>query len=169
MTTWKDGGYRHDIFGHDVINEEDGRSICRVFTKQVGDINSKPTPWPDERNFHLILKAPETAKALNMIAEGAIVSPEQPPEKIAEQVLRVFQLVREENLEYRKIIGAQQRQVAQMLAALESIMAVKPPCWSDLPAVLRIHPQCRAIARDAIAAVKGEDSEDVENHNDELA
>lgn len=66
------------------------------------------------------------------------------------------------------VTSCQNKQRAQLIAAapvmleaLEAIMAVKPPRWPDLPAVLRIHPQCRAIARTAIAAAKGEASDDI--------
>ena len=104
----------------------------------------------------------EMVKALRAIAEGAIVSPEQSPEKIAEQVLRVLRLVREENLEYLKIIGAQQKRAERAEEALEKIAALKYPPWGDANDILKIFHQCNAIARAAIAAAKGESDEENE-------
>ena len=103
-------------------------------------------------------------KALREIAEGAIVSPDQPPGKIAEQALRVLQLAREENLEYLKIISVQQRRAERAEAALEAIqhraeyMLEGADSFVDSANWEKV----RGIAHAAIAAAKGEVSEETE-------
>jgi hypothetical protein len=58
-----------------------------------------------------------------------------------------------------------------MLEALEAIAELDPAFWCEVPeeGIVAVCDQCKEIARAAIAAVKGESDEDVENHNDELA
>ena len=155
MTTWKDGG-PYGNYSHEVTDETGRQSICHVRTrcnKYAEDSDRRKwtiVSWPKgEANFALILQAPRMLEALEEIAKGAIVSPEQPPEKIAEQVLRVLQLAREDCVKSLEFIGAQQRRAERAEAALEEIAAL------DLGAC----DQCKEIALAAIAAVKGEDDE----------
>lgn len=165
MTTWKDGGDSGRIY-REIVNEAETHVIAKVRIRRSAPYRPalNPTrPWPEgEANFHLILAAPETAEALGKIAHGAIVSPEQPPEKVAEQVLRVLQLVREQNCEYFLLISAQQRWAERAKEALEAIRDQAECFLQPLPAscTSRVRWEVvrdRAIA--AIAAAKGEDSE----------
>lgn len=120
MTTWTDGG-NYGRFCREITNE-DGRGICRVWTQQVATHIGGTEPWPEGKaNFALILKAPQMLEALRVIAHGAIVSPEQPPEKIAEQVLRVLRLIREQNCEYLLLINAQQQRAERAEEALAAL------------------------------------------------
>ena len=139
MTTWKDGGW----YGLDRREITDGRDkICTVTVKRLGNRFSAPKSWPEgEANFRLILQAPQMLEALRTIAEGAIVSPDQAPEKIAEQVLRVLRIAREAAAEYMVWVGMQQKRAERAEAALEAIVAL------DLGAC----DQCKEIARTALA------------------
>lgn len=154
MTNWKDGG-PYGLLCREITNET-GDVICKVWTKRYESPRSIE-PWPQgKENFALILQAPQTLEALNTIAEGAIVSPDQPPEKVAEQVLRVLQLVREQNCEYLLLIGAQQQRAERAEEALEAIVELKPPRWPSQGDVLGVYHRHKEIARAAIAAVKQE-------------
>jgi len=53
--------------------------------------------------------------------------------------------------DFRLILAA-----PQMLEALEKIAALKYPPWGDANDILKIFHQCNAIARAAIAVVKGD-------------
>ena len=59
----------------------------------------------------------------------------------------------------------------EMLEALEAIAELDSDYWcgDHELGIVAVCDRSKEIARAAIAAVKGEDSEDVENHNDELA
>lgn len=163
MTTWKDGGQLGQL--REIANEN-GHTIYLVLVQRAID-GGEAKPWPEgEANFRLILKAPQMLEALEAIAEGAIVSPDQSPREIAESALRVLQLVREQNLEYLLHISTQQKraeraesQVSKMLEALEKIAALETPRWPSLAEVADIYEQSMKIARAAIAAVKGENNE----------
>ena len=126
----------------------------------------------DEQRAQFVASAPKMQEALKTIAEGAIVSSEQSPEKIAEQVLRVLRIAREAAAEYMVWVGMQQKRAERAEAALESIRDMAECILQPLtgPSVSRARwekVRDRAVA--AIAVAKGEDDEDVENHNDELA
>lgn len=121
--------------------------------KKVGfDVNGEKAEEKGEADLRLILKAPQMLEALEAIAKGAIVSPDQMPEKIAEQVLRVLRLAREDCMKSLDFISVQQKRAERAEEALEAIAAL------DLGAC----DPCKAIAHAAIAAVKEGDNEETE-------
>ena len=160
MTTWKDGG-NYGRLSREIVNEDSSHAICTVWTRQNAehrgvDIRHADTePWPEgEANFRLILKAPQMLEALRTIAEGAIVSSDQAPEKITEQVLRVLRIAREAAAEYMVWVGMQQKRAERAEAALEAIVALKPPRWGSSGDYIDAYDQCKAFAVAAIAAAK---------------
>ena len=164
---WRDGG---DLGRLDRVIISNTNEVCTVpvrhdvYSQEGSSHRYAPEPWPPgEANFALILQAPETAKALREIAEGAIVSPGQPPGQIAEQVLRVLRIARESATEYMIYAGKQQQRAERAEAALEEIAALETPQWPSLAEVADIYEQSMKIASAAIAAVKGEG-----NNEDEL-
>ena len=75
----------------------------------------------DEQRAQLVASAPQMQEALRTIAEGAIVSSDQAPEKIAEQVLRVLRIAREAAAEYTIWAGMQQKRAERAEAALKMV------------------------------------------------
>ena len=113
-----------------------------------------------ERQAQLIANAPQMLEALREIAEGAIVSPDQSPGEIAEQVLRVLRLIREDNVKSLEFIGMQQRRAERAEEALEAIRdkAERMSRFDHTPAAWEM---VRGTACAAIAAVKGEKGNDL--------
>jgi hypothetical protein len=164
MTTWKDGG-DYGRYSREITDEEGRRVICHVRTRQSG-YGHGDEPWPEGKaNFRLILQAPRTARALRTIAEGAIVSPGQLPEKIAEQVLGVLRTARESAAEYMMYAGKQQQRAERAEAALEAIREI---AWhiledTDTPTRTRMAwEEVKGHVNTTIAAVKGEGDEKAE-------
>jgi len=156
MTTWKGGG-DYGRYSREITDESGRRVICHVHTRQSDDYGDEP--WLEgEANFHLILQAPQMLEALRTIAKGAIVSPDQPPEKIAEQVLRVLQIRAEGYTGYQTIAGIQQQRAERMLEALEAIRdkVERMSRFDHTPAAWEM---VLSTARAAIAAAKGKVNE----------
>lgn len=162
MTTWKSGGHYGKLC-HEVTNEDGTRIICAVWVKQFSLGSREVEPYPEGKaNFRLILKAPKMLAALNMIAEGAIVSPDQTPEKIAEQALHLLQLAREQNCEYLLHIGTQQQRAERAEAALEAIRDQAECILQPLPVGCAAQVRWEKVRDRAVAAIeatKGESSQ----------
>ena len=155
MTIWRDAG-RYGRLCREIINETGSRAICHVWTRQNARRKTRDgtEPWPQgEANFRLILQAPQTLEALREIAEGAIVSSEQPPEKIAEQTLRVLRIAREAAAEYMVNVGTQQQRAEQAEGALEAIQKVAGRILEDVDTPTRTRRHWRAVERHASAAI----------------
>ena len=113
----------------------------------------------DEQRAQLVASAPKMLEALKTIAEGAIVSPEQTPERITEQVLRVLRIAREAAAEYMVWVGMQQKRAERAEAALEAIRD-QVECYlqplTDLSVSRTRWEAVRDQAVAAIEATKGE-------------
>ena len=134
--------------------DESGRYIVH------DDENWYVASCQNKRRAQLIASAPQAPQmleALETIAKGAIVSPEQPPEKIAEQVLRVLRLAREDCVKSLEFIGVQQQRAERAEEALCDIRDAAGCYMQPLPpGVARTRwERIRDRAITAIAATKG--------------